>query len=124
MNKTLNLYILLFLLVSFPVFSQEISIIANGALEEGDTGLVTGDYVRIRTGPSLEYRIIAKANKGTVISIVERGEKVEQINNMKNYWYRIKIDKTGLEGWMYGEFIQKQEVTKKEIKKVKKKRKD
>jgi uncharacterized protein YgiM (DUF1202 family) len=118
MKKSLIPYVLFFLLVSFPIFSQELSIVANGTLEEGDSGYVTGDYVRIRTGPSLEYRIIAKANKGTEISIMQRGEKVEQIKNMTNYWYRIKIDKTGLEGWMYGEFIQKKE--KPEEKAVKK----
>ena len=112
MNKTLIPYFLLFLFISFSIHSQEISIIANGTFEKGDTGYVTGDYVRIRSGPSLEYRIIAKANKGTVINVMDRGKKVEPIKNMKNYWYHIKIEKTGLEGWMYGEFIKLKEVRK------------
>ena len=98
MNKTLIPFFLFILFISYPIHSQEISIIANGTFEKGDTGYVTGDYVRIRSGPTLEHRIIAKANKGTVINVMERGEKVEQIKNMKNYWYRIKIEKTGLEG--------------------------
>lgn len=117
MNKTLIPYFLFFLFISFPLHSQDISIIANGTFEKGDTGYVTGDYVRIRSGPSLEHRIIAKANKGAVIDVMERGEKVEPIKNMKNYWYRIKIEKTGLEGWMYGEFIKLKETQKKETQK-------
>lgn len=93
--------------IPFLLHSQDIAIIPGGVLEKGDTALVTGDYVRIRSGSSIKHRIITKVNRGTVVNILERGDDVEQVNKMTNYWYHIKIEKSGVEGWIYGEFIKK-----------------
>ncbi len=93
----------------YLLHSQNITIITGGALKKGETALVTGDYVRIRSGSSLKHRIITKVNRGTVVTILGRGDDVEQVDKMKNYWYHIKIEKSGIEGWIYGEFLNKRE---------------
>ncbi|UCB47189.1 MAG: hypothetical protein JSV25_07205, partial [Spirochaetota bacterium] len=51
-----------------------------------------------------------KVNKTTVASVLERSTTVVEINGMKNYWYRIKLEKGGLEGWMFGAYLKKKEI--------------
>jgi len=106
MKKTMILFLFL-TLSSNLLFAQEITVIPDGVLEAGDSALVTGDYVRVRSGPSLEHRILIKVNKGTRVSILARDQKIEKIGEMENYWYQIRISDTGLEGWMYGNFLEK-----------------
>jgi hypothetical protein len=105
MKKTMAA--VLFLLTFCAVHAQDITVIPNGVLNTGDSAHVTGDYVRVRSGPTLEYRILGKVNSGTSVSILERSAEAEKIGDMDNYWYRIKIKETGLEGWMYGSFLQR-----------------
>ena len=93
------------LLVSPPVYSQEITVIPNGIIEKGIEAVVTGDNVRVRTGPSLKHRIITKVNRGTSVVVLERSSKLEVIGGKKNYWYRIKIKSSGKTGWIYGAFL-------------------
>jgi len=102
----LAIIILLFLISSLS-FAQQITIIPEGHLQKGDTAEVTGDFVRIRTGPSLEHRIITMVNRGTKAVIYERGEKQVKIEGKENYWYRIKVTETQIEGWMFGAYLKK-----------------
>jgi uncharacterized protein YgiM (DUF1202 family) len=82
--------------------AQELVVLPGGVLQEDDSAEVTGDYVRVRTGPTLEYRILTKVNRGTPVTVLERDEQLVSINDMKNYWYKIRLDKSGIEGWMFG----------------------
>jgi hypothetical protein len=102
-----SMAIVLFLLTFCAVHAQDITVIPSGVLDTGDSAHVTGDYVRVRSGPTLEHRILDKVNSGTSVSILERSAATEKIGDMDNYWYRIKIKETGLEGWMYGNFLKR-----------------
>ena len=104
-------FIILVFILASAAFG-DVTVLPNGVLNPGDTVIVTGDYVRVRTGPSLENRILTKVNKGIVATIIERGEKVVEIQEMKNYWYRIKLEKSGIEGWMFGHYLNKKEEKK------------
>ena len=94
-----------FILIPVLLFSQELTIIPNGLIRNGEHALVTGNYVRVRSGPTLEHRILTKMNKDSVVTVIERGENLEEINKMKNYWYKIKIEKSNVEGWMFGHYL-------------------
>jgi hypothetical protein len=97
------------LTICWSAAAQELVVLPGGVLEKNDKAEVSGDYVRVRTGPTLEYRILTKVNRGTPVTILERGEELVSIKDMKNYWYKIRLDKSGIEGWMYGHFLHKKE---------------
>jgi len=105
-NKRL-FYLLMIICVPVLLFSQQLHVIPNGVLNRDDRAQVSGNYVRVRTGPTLEHRILTKVNKDTEVTILERGETVEHISDMQNYWYRIRIEESGLEGWMFGQYLRK-----------------
>ncbi|MBN2322933.1 MAG: SH3 domain-containing protein [Spirochaetes bacterium] len=89
--------------------SADVTVLPNGILNPGDEVLVTGDHVRVRKGPGLGHEILTKVNKNTLASVLEKDGVLSEIQGMKNYWYRIKLEKSGIEGWMYGQFLLKQE---------------
>jgi len=99
--------ITLFFLISSLSFSQQITVIPEGNIQKGDSVEVTGDYVRIRTGPSLEYRIITKVNRCTKATVLDKGEKKVKIEQKDNYWYKIRVTETGIEGWIFGAYLKK-----------------
>ncbi len=108
MRRFIQLILVLFFCVSaLNLWAQEMVIIPGGVLEAGDEAEVIGDYVRVRSGPTLEHRIITKVNRDTSVSILERSKTLVEIQQMKNYWYRLKIEESGVEGWMFGHFLQK-----------------
>jgi len=84
--------------------------VPNGVLESSDKAEVTGDYVRVRTGPSLKSKILTKVNRGTPVTVLDRDKTIAEINGIKNYWYHIKLDKSGIEGWIWGQYLRKIEV--------------
>jgi hypothetical protein len=105
-------FIILLLLFASSTTSlaQEIVKLPGGVLQQDDKAEVTGDYVRIRTGPSLEYRILTKVNQGTPVTVVTRDENLVTIQGIQNYWYRIRLDKSGIEGWMFGHYLEKRDI--------------
>jgi len=108
--KTITI-ILLFFSVFIPcLYAQEMSVLPNGVLENGDRAEITGDYVRVRTGPSLKHKILTKVNRGTPVRILDRDKAIAEINGVKNYWYHIKLEKSGIEGWMWGQYMRKVEI--------------
>jgi uncharacterized protein YgiM (DUF1202 family) len=96
------------LLGALPLFA-DVTVLPNGVLNPGDEVLVTGDHVHVRKGPGLTHEILTKVNKNTLASVLQRDDSPSEIQGMKNYWYRIKLQKSGIEGWMYGHFLLKRE---------------
>ena len=103
-SKAAIILMVLFLF-NIPLFCQELTVIANGVLNNGIDAVITGNNVRVRTGPSLEYKIITKVNKETRVFILERDNKLIKIGKYNNYWYKVKIKSTGKAGWIYGAFL-------------------
>jgi len=112
MKKLEFLIVVLTLFLFQNTFPQEITIIPNGTLNNSDTALVTGNYVRIREKPSLDGKIITMVNKDTPVTIIKRGKDIIDIKGSKNYWYNIKVEESGIEGWMFGAFLEKKETKK------------
>ncbi len=53
-------------------------------------------YVNVRTGPSLDYRVIRSVPPRTIVQIVRRNDRGD--------WIRVKLE-TGEEGWIFGELL-------------------
>ncbi|MGB9678726.1 MAG: NlpC/P60 family protein [Thermoanaerobacteraceae bacterium] len=66
-----------------PVYADEVAI-----------GMVTGNYVNIRTEGSLSGNIITRLNWNDTVTVL--GEE--------NGWYHIKLSE-GKEGWIYGKYL-------------------
>jgi hypothetical protein len=50
----------------------------------------------VRTGPSAEFRTMYVAERGTVLSVKERGTK--------GYWFKVELE-DGTTGWIFGEQV-------------------
>ncbi len=107
---TITIILLLFSAFMPCLYAQEMAVVPNGLLENNDRAEVTGDYVRVRTGPSLKNKILTKVNRGTPVTVLDRDETIAEISGSKNYWYHIKLDKSGIEGWIWGQYLRKIEV--------------
>ncbi len=107
---TIIIILLLFSAFTPCLYAQEMTVVPNGVLESSDKAEVTGDYVRVRTGPSLKSKILTKVNRGTPVTVLDRDKTIAEINGIKNYWYHIKLDKSGIEGWIWGQYLRKIEV--------------
>ena len=57
---------------------------------------VTSNYLRMRTGPGLEYSIKGRYKKGTVVTLLKTSKK----------WCYVRT-KTGVKGWMYKDNLKK-----------------
>jgi uncharacterized protein YgiM (DUF1202 family) len=103
--------LLVFVAVSLP--AQELVVLAKGVLKEGEAVELTGDDVRLRSGPSLKHRVLSLVNAGTRATIIERSDDIAAIDGKKNYWYRIRLtaeeSPTGEQtsGWIFGWYLGK-----------------
>jgi len=104
MKKYILLAICIGVFTGFTISAQEIAVIPGGILKDGTGAIVTGDYVRVRSGPTLEHRILTKVNKETQVTVLNRAEESSTISGSVNYWYKVKIE-DGTEGWLWGEFL-------------------
>jgi hypothetical protein len=78
-------------------------------LQSGDRAMVSGDYVRVRSGPTLEHRILDKVNSGTEVTVLSRGEVPQKIGDTTSFWYQVKLDSRDLSGWIYGAFLKRRD---------------
>jgi len=70
-------------------------LLCAGIVQGAETkGKVTGDDVRIRSGPGKQFKVLGYLKKGDVVTLL--GEKDE--------WRKIKTAK-GLTGWMHSDFL-------------------
>ncbi|MCX5772310.1 MAG: HEAT repeat domain-containing protein [Candidatus Hydrogenedentes bacterium] len=58
-------------------------------------GVVTGDVLNVRFGPSVSDSIVAKARQGTKLHILE---------GPKDGWYKVRTDKDTV-GWVHGDYL-------------------
>jgi len=83
-----------------------------------DTGVITGNKVRMRSAPALSGKILKELFIGEVVFILNQSEKTEKIDKNRQfsyYWYEVEtVD--GKKGWIFGQFVYRyQERSKKEL---------
>ena len=81
----------------------------SDTLQSGDRATVSGDYVRVRSGPTLEHRILDKVNSGIEVTVLARGDVPQKIGDTTSFWYQVKLDDRELSGWIYGAFLKRRE---------------
>lgn len=62
-------------------------------------GIVAGDVVNVRSGPSTEHAVVGQLTRGTVADV----------DGYENGWYHINCN--GISGWMIGDYISVREVS-------------
>lgn len=68
-------------------------------IEPGQTLVITGNNVNVRTQPKIGDNVIMQLDSGAQAVIIERGPK-EEIGAMVDYWYKVKYKDR--EMWVYG----------------------
>ncbi len=68
-------------------------------IEPGQTLVITGNNVNVRTQPKIDDNVIMQLDSGDQAVIMERGPK-EEIGDMVDYWYKVKYKDR--EMWVYG----------------------
>ena len=66
-------------------------------------GVVTGDVLNVRSGPSVSDAVVAKAKQGTKLHILE---------GPKDGWYKVRTD-SDMEGWVHSDYVRIQADDKK-----------
>ncbi|MDD5065719.1 MAG: SH3 domain-containing protein, partial [bacterium] len=65
------------------------------------------ENVKVREEPSSKSKVIKKIPAGTLVKIIDRSEQKQEISNMYDYWFKVKLV-SGLEGWVYGFYLRAQ----------------
>jgi hypothetical protein len=66
--------------------------------------VINNTGVRLRTRPNLSSDTWTYLNTGDAIKILDRSPEKMKIDDMEDYWYRIRLDKRP-EGWVYGAYV-------------------
>jgi hypothetical protein len=66
--------------------------------------VITENLLRVREKPSKDAGVILHVRRGSIVEIVSRTEKEEEVEGGVGYWYL--IDYSGLKGWVFGAYLQ------------------
>ena len=77
----------------------------NAALFSSRLGVVKGDKLKLRQGPSLDTQVVDKLAKSTNVFIRKQGAKLT-IAGSTHHWYYI-FTEDQKQGWVYGRYINK-----------------
>lgn len=67
------------------------------------SAMLNDSQVRLRDAPGIDGKILYKLSKGEIVRILDKG-KQETINGTTSFWYKV-VDWDGLEGWIFGEYL-------------------
>ncbi|HHW56937.1 MAG TPA: SH3 domain-containing protein [Clostridia bacterium] len=82
------------------VFGKYVAVRSLSNVSRGDSertekvGIVTGNYVNLRSEGSLSGGVIMQLTKNTIVDVLDQ----------QNGWYKVKLA-DGTEGWIYGEYL-------------------
>jgi len=67
-------------------------------------GVLNDSQVRVRENPSLQAGVLGTLSKADKVEVLDRSKIKTKIDKMNDYWYKVRAA-NGLEGWMYGAYI-------------------
>jgi len=73
--------------------------------------VITGSHLRLRDRATTESRAITTLWRGNVLEIIARDETKVRVEGKDDYWYQVAYD--GLQGWVFGAYIELYESEKK-----------
>ncbi|PKA23026.1 hypothetical protein CH381_27860 [Leptospira sp. mixed culture ATI2-C-A1] len=85
--------IFLILILNFPLISQE-------------SFTVNANILRIRNLPSSNAEIVGKLNKDTVVKIISKSDKFEEINGIISEWLEVQSIDKKQNGYIFGAFLE------------------
>lgn len=74
------------------------------SLSATENATITGDGLRIRSGPSTDDEILGKLDSGTRVTVKARSWEEETIGGNHAYWYLIFYN--GIEGYVFGHYLE------------------
>ena len=96
-TPTIAIIFLSFFILSFNNCS-------NKKYNKENTFTINSNNVNFRRDANLASQILGQLNSGDQVDVITKGDKKEKIGKWENYWYKIKTKK-GIEGWIFGQFI-------------------
>lgn len=76
-----------------------------GLLFHATTAVVNAPEVRVRENPNLQAYVFGTVGRGDVVAVLDRSGVKERIGDTEDWWYGVRRTRDGLEGWMYGAFL-------------------
>jgi len=71
----------------------------------GGTGMLVSSSVRFRSAPSTTASILTVGNAGTLVTILSRSERSEDLTGAGRFWwYNVQLA-DGRKAWVYGQFV-------------------
>jgi hypothetical protein len=61
--------------------------------------------VRVRIAPNLKAETVGYLGKGETMGVLEKSAEAMAVEDMTNYWYRVRRLSDGLEGWSFGQYL-------------------
>jgi uncharacterized protein YgiM (DUF1202 family) len=74
---------------------------------DGDSWIVAGDDVRVRSTSSVQGTVVDSVNEGTVVRVISKTDKRDkflQNDEFGFFWYNAELP-NGKKGWIYGKFL-------------------
>lgn len=67
-------------------------------------GVVRSDILRIREEPFTKASTLTHLRRRSVLEILSRTEKKENIDERSDYWYQVSFE--GVRGWVFGAYLE------------------
>ena len=112
-EKRLKSIFVVHLLVLILIGARSVSLGAAELSDAGDVSLnrkphgsvVVTTSLKLRKGPGTRFAQVDTLMIGEVLTVLEKNEKKDTIEEKDDFWYRLK-KKNGVTGWAFGAFLQ------------------
>lgn len=71
---------------------------------QSNWGVVASTHLRLRESPSTEAQAVTTLWSGSIVEILTKTGKKEQIEGEHDYWYQVKF--AGITGWVFGAYLE------------------
>ncbi len=69
--------------------------------------VVASSHLRLREKATIQSRAVTTLWQNNVLEIISRDEVQQEVEGKSGYWYKVAYD--GLQGWVFGAYLQKYE---------------
>ena len=71
---------------------------------QSNWGVVASTHLRLRENPSTDAEAVTTLWSGSVVEILTKTAKEEQVEGELDYWYQVSFE--GLTGWVFGAYLE------------------
>jgi len=66
--------------------------------------VISSSHLRLRERPTVDSNAVTTLWKNNVLEIISRDESRKSVEGMSDYWYKVAYD--GLQGWVFGAYLE------------------